>query len=255
MKTLLTLLMLCCCFSSTDAHNDEKEKTAWALQFGLGRLDFADNRINGNEAYWGENQANLFYLNADIFLTPRFALTGGIYWEQDGIMTNMASGIGLRKYNQFGVQAGAKFYFFPKRWIVQPHIGGLLLTNFANLQHNRGMFTVSHIESYPGNSGFMSYDIHCPAFSIAPQIGIDFHIFPSLSFTVDYDYRWGWWGKTRSDLVLTQGPFGGTRFVDERKMHRGGLSIGLKLDFPINTPSNKNSKIVNNLLDYILFMF
>ena len=254
-KAFLLFLLLCnYCGLTHAAHNETDEKN-WSIQMGYGQLNFADNRITGDNAYWEEDLANFFYTNVDYFLSPRLALTGGVYWEQDGLLTYMASGIGIKKYSQFGLQAGAKFYFFPKRWIIQPHIGGLLITNFGQLGHHKGKYNVQHIVGYPNNSGIFTYDIQCPAFSIAPHIGVDLHLFPSLSLTFDYDYRFGWWGKSRSELLITQGTLGGTRFIDERKPYRGGFTIGLKFDFPIRPASEKNGKIVTNLLDFILLMF
>ena len=177
-------------------------------------------------------------------------LTGGVYWEQDGLMTDMASGIGLRKYSQFGMQAGAKFYFFPKKWVIQPHIGGLVVTNFSHLRHSRGQFYAHHLVGYPNNSGIMKYDIHCPFLSLAPHAGVDIHLLSTLSVTLDFDYRFGLWGSNRSHLNITQGPMGGTQFFDERNNHRGGFSIGLKMDFPTHAPSNR---AVNNLLTLIQY--
>ena len=254
MKKIFLFLLYFISYAGYAQLSEYDEKT-WSLQMGFGRLNFADNRATGDNAYWGEDEANLFYLNTDFFLSPRFALTGGVYWEQDGLMTAMASGIGIKKYNQLGIQAGGKFYFFPKHWFVQPHIGGLLITNFGYLKHYKGGFDVPHIESYPDNSGIFKYDIHCPAFSIAPHIGIDLHLFPSLSLTFDYDYRFGWWGKSRGELTITQGNLSNTRFIDERKPYRGGFSFGLKMDFPIHPASPKNGKVVTNLMDLILCLF
>ena len=250
MKRHLAILLLLLFFSGTLPAQEEKPFKKWSIQLGWGQLLFSESRIDGDQAYLGENRANLFYANADYFLTQRWALTGGIYWEQDGLMTDFSSGIGLRKYNQFGVQTGIKFYFFPKRWVIQPHIGGLVITNFSNLQHNRGQFYAQHIEGYPGNSGIMKYDIHCPFFSLAPHVGVDIHLLSTLSVTLDYDYRFGLWGRNSSHLNITQGSIGGTHFFDERNNHRGGFSIGLKMDFPTHAPSKKS---VNNLLTLIQY--
>lgn len=247
--TLICTLFLLPGISAAQVQEDTEEPyKKWSLQLGYGQLNFADNRIDGNQAYLEDNEAHLFYANADYFLTQRWALTGSIYWEQDGLMTYMASGIGLKKFNQFGVQAGTKFYFFPKRWIIQPHIGGLLITNFSHLQRQRGTIGLDHIAGYPGNSGIMEYDIHCPFLSLAPHVGVDIHLLSTLSVTLDYDYRFGLWGKNRSHLNITQGSIGGTHFFDERRNHRGGFSIGLKMDFPTHAPSNKS---ITNLLNVI----
>ena len=250
---LLLFLSLLFFFSPLQAEEEEPFKK-WSVQIGFGQLKFSENRIDGDQAYWGENEANLFYANADYFLTQRWALTGGVYWEQDGLMTNIASGIGLRKYNQFGIQAGAKFYFFPKRWIIQPHAGALVITNFSNLQHNRGQLYTQHIDSYPNNSGIMTYDIHCPFLSLAPHIGVDIHLLSTLSVTLDYDYRFGLWGRNRSHLKFTQGPVGGTHLFDERNNHRGGFSIGLKMDFPTHAPSKKSVNSLLTLIQYWLLV-
>lgn len=217
----------------------------WALQAGFGGVNMLENRYDDGERYVNEDQGNSFYMTADYYLTQRLALTGGLVYEQQGLFSDYSDGIGLKKVNMLGIEAGAKYYFFPKSWVFQPHIGGALYTNMLNLGHHRGEAPVVLEQGYPGIHGVLTYDVSCPAISLSPQIGVDIHLLSSLSLCIDYDYRFGLWGHNQGWLRYTDGPLTGlTDGIDERNQ-RGCISVGLKVDFPLKLDSGKAG---NNLL-------
>ena len=87
-----------------------------------------------------------------------------------------------------GLHAGAKYYFFPRKWICQPHIGALLHTNVLNLGHQKGECHIVAEQGFPGCQAMMTYDVSCPALSLSPpQVGVDIHLFSSVSFCVAYN--------------------------------------------------------------------
>ena len=119
------LLALCLLCANHQAFADDKDEPVqrWAIQAGFGGTTLYDNTPDGQDFYMGDEEGNYFSLSADYFLNDRLALTGGLYYAQEGIATYLASGIGLKKINMLGVEGGIKWYFFPKKWIVQPRIG------------------------------------------------------------------------------------------------------------------------------------
>ena len=146
-----------------------------------------------------------------------------------------------------GLQAGVKYYFFPKKWAIQPHVGASVHTNVLNLSHQKGEDQITVSEGHQGNAR-LNYDVQCPAVSIVPRIGVDIHLFSSLSLCVDYDYRFGLWGRSKGELYYTSGQVTGETFrIDERNL-RGGFSIGLKMDFPVK-PFSGTAR--NNILSII----
>ena len=226
---------------SAFAQNDSR----WALQAGFGEVTMLENDYDDGQRYVPENQGNSIYLTADYYLTQRIALTGGLAFEQQGLFTYYSDGIGLKKVNMLGAVAGLKYYFFPEKWAFQPHIGGAVYTNVLNLGHHRGESHVVLEQGYPDSHGMLSYDVSCPAVSVSPQIGVDIHLLSSLSLCIDYDFRFGLWGRNKSLLRYTDGPLTGQIDGMDERNHRKGISIGLKMDFPVK-PVSANAK--NNLL-------
>lgn len=217
------------------AQNDKK----WSLQAGFGEINMLENKYAEGNNFVSEDQGNALYLSADFWLSHRFAFNGGIVFEQQGLYTNYSDGIGLKKVNLLGINAGVKYYFFPKKWIFQPHIGASVYTNVLNLSHRKGESRVTLDQGYPGSQGVLNYDVQCPALSLSPQIGLDIHLLSSLSLCIDYDYRFGLWGSNKAKLRFTDGVLTGqTVGIDERNI-RSCISIGLKMDFPVKPISDK----------------
>ena len=225
-----------------------QEEKKWSLQAGFGEINMLENKYDEGNHFVSEDQGNTFYLSADYWLSQRFALNGGIAFEQQGLYTDYSDGIGLKKVNMLGVNAGVKYYFFPKKWIFQPHIGASVYTNVLNLGHQQGESRVTLEQGHPGSHGVLDYDVQCPALSLSPRIGVDIHLLSSLSLCIDYDYRIGLWGSNKAKLRYTDGPLiGQTVGIDERNI-RSSISIGLKMDFPAKSVS---SEAKDNLLRLI----
>ena len=191
-----------------------------------------ENKYDEGSHFVSEDQGNAFYVSADYWRSRRLALTGGLAFEQQGLFTDYADGIGLKKVNMLGVSAGLKYYFFPLKWVFQPHVGAAVYTNVLNLGRQKGESRVALDQGYPDTHGVLSYDVQCPALSLSPRLGVDIHLWSSLSLCVEYDYRIGLWGSSKAQLRFTDGVLAGqTVGIDERNI-RSAISIGLKMDFP-----------------------
>ena len=241
MKRVLLSAMITLCILPTFG----QEEKQWSLQAGFGGIQMLENRYEGGDKYESEDEGNAYYVSADYWLSQRLALSGGLVFEQQGLYTSKSNGIGSKKVNMLGISAGAKYYFFPKKWIFQPHIGASIYTNCLNLGHQIGKSTILVEQGYPGSHGLLSYDVSCPALSLSPNIGIDVHLFSSVSLCVDYDLRFGLWGSNKAQLYFTDGPMTGKMIGIDERNHRRCISLGLKIDFPVKPVSEKAQ---NNLM-------
>ena len=237
MNRILTLsATLLLCFAAIHAQNERK----WGLQVGFGGVSMLENSYDDGNYYESENQGNMFYVSADYYATRRLALSGGLTLEQQGLFSDYSNGIGLKTVNLAGVNAGAKYYFFPLKWVFQPYVGAAVYTNVLNLGHHRGQSLVAVRQGYPGCMGDLSYDVSCPALSFSPQIGLDLHLLSSLSLCLSYDYRFGLWGQNRGRLTFFDGPLANQTVGFDEHNNRSCVSFGLKMDFPAKPVSAKS---------------
>lgn len=232
------VLLLGFALSISHCSYGQKEKN-WSIEAGIGGLQMLENRYDDGANYVNEDQGNAFFVSADYWLSHHFALTGGATFEQQGLYTDYSDGIGLKKVNLLGLHAGAKYYFFPRKWIFQPHIGTLLHTNVLNLGHQLGECHIMAEQGFPGCHATMTYDVSCPALSLSPQIGMDIHLFSSVSFCVAYSLRFGLWGSNKASLRFTDGPVVGQIYGIDERNNRSCVSVGLKMDIPMKTVSEK----------------
>ena len=240
-KTMMLLLVIFAMITGAMAQDEKR----WSLQAGMGETTMMENRFDNGIDYVSEDLGNAFYVTADYRLTRRLALTGGLTYEQQGLYTDYASGIGLKKINMLGVQAGAKFYFFPCKWVFQPHVGAAVMTNVLNLGHHRGEQPVSLTIWDPVSHGMMSYDVACPLVSLSPRIGVDIHLMSSVSLCVEYDWRFGLGGCNKGMLRMTDGRMTGHVLGIDERWQRTCVSVGLKMDFPVKPVT---TKLRDNLL-------
>lgn len=224
---------------------DDDEPTRWAISGRVGGITVNDNSPDGQPFYVNDDAGNTFHLTADYYLSKRLTLTGGLYLESVGMMTDAANGIGFKHINMAGIEGGIKYYFFPLKWVIQPHIGALVQTNVLNLGKSTGKEIFTAQQAYPGRKFKMAWDVQCPGLSFYPQIGIDIHLLSTLSLCIDYEYRFGLWGHNRYDVTYIDGPLVNQTSHKRNTWIRSNISVGLKLDFPTEPVS---TRAWNNLL-------
>lgn len=232
------------------AQNDEPQR--WSLRAGFGGVTMNDESPDGQPFYTGDDEGNAFFAGGEYYLSKRLALTGALYFEQDGLVTDYASGIGLKKVNRLGVQAGAAYYFFPLKWIVQPHVGASLQTNFLNLGRMQGSGTYKAEQGYPGNALRLDWDVRLPALAVSPEIGVDIRILSSLSLSLGWNMRFGLWGHNRSDIRFIDGPLMGQLTTHVNDNFSKSFTIGLKMDFPTRGISSRSWNNLLNILHSII---
>lgn len=224
----------------------QQYRRRWGISASAGTLT---QQEDGGNADSRENEGNAFALTADYYLSRHFALTAGVFAEQTGMLTDYdGDGIGKRRFWMAGLQAGAKYYFLPASWVVQPYLGASAYFNVLNLGHSRGSYDFEANE-YQSPRVHAEYSVQCPAVSLVPQVGVDLRLLSSVSLTFAADYRWGLYGKSSTALRYVSGPDMGRRMLLSNPMDRITLSLGLKVDFPLR-PVNVR-KVGTTVLDLL----
>lgn len=226
------IFFLCIALLSNKVSAENENIRRWALQVGFGGITFQDDTPDGAYLYFNEDTGNLFYLSGDYHISYRWALTGQLFLEQNGMLTDMSDDIGFKKFYMAGIQGGVKYYFFPKNWIFQPHIGTSLQINVLNLFSTKGSRYCVAEEGYPGSQFRLDYDVECPGLSVVPQIGFDLHLFSTVSLCFDVDARLGLWGHNRYEVFFIDGPHMGKIVSHSNAETRTSASIGLKIELP-----------------------
>lgn len=248
LRLIISFLTLLTVFTVQAQQEDDSYR--WALRLGLGQGTADDNSPDGQDLYFNDDESNAFKVGADYYLTHRWVLTGDIKSEQMGVLTDLASGIGLKKYNMLGVGAGIKYYFFPRKWILQPHVGAGMEFNFLNLSEHNGRDFYTAEQGWPGSHLVMDYSLKAPfATVLAPQVGVDLRLISSLSLTFDFGWSFAMGGHNREEVRFTDGVMAGQSAKHELSNMRTNVMLGLKMDFPARRVSKQ---AVNNLFNWIL---
>lgn len=218
----------------------------WGLQFEMGGQSFENADEGTYDFYPDDDQSNTFALTADYYIKPRLALTGGLHFSQAGILTDFADGLGLKKVNTMGFQTGAKYYFFPPKWICQPYVGAGLYFNFLNWNvTGHGTYTAEN--GYPNQNLELDWKVKNAFASVSPRLGIELRVISSLSLTCAFDYRIPFYGSTQYNARFVSGSMAGMK-THVKDTYSAGFSIGLKMDFPVRPVSKKSANTLFDLL-------
>lgn len=241
MKNILLIITSLCLCGHVFAQDEWQRK--WGIEATIAGGSFTENKTLVNE-----DQYNSYAVTLDYYIHPHLSVSGGLYLEQDGIMTQYADGIGMKSVFILGPEIGGKYYFLPKKWVIQPYLGAMLKTNILNLTTHDGGF-VYEGDSEDCNLANVSYDVKCPALTFAPRLGIDLRLTKNIILTGSMDYRIGLYGHNRSSAQILRGNHAGNTYYVDESMIRNGFSLGVKVDLPWNSTSN--SKISRGLIDLL----
>ncbi len=245
--TFMVSLMPFCYVTAQD-----DEPTHWAIYAGVGNVNQYNNSPDNQSAYFGDDKGLNVFINGDYFITQKIALTGGLYFEQDGLLSDLSNGIGLKKVNRMGVSLGAKAYFFPKKWIIQPNIGVNVRTNFLNLGTTKATETFNIEDVIANTSVETAYDVQCPAVSLNPKVGVDVRVISTVSLFADFNLYYGLWGHNTTDVRYLSGSNTGQRATHSIGKLSTGFNIGLRLDIPTTSISSSGR---DNLLETLFYLF
>lgn len=245
--TAMVSLMPFCNISA----QDDDEPTRWAISAGLGEVNLINNWPDNQSFYIGDDQGNNFFVNGDYFLTNKIALTGGLYFQQNGLLSELSDGIGLKKVNRMGVSVGAKAYFFPKKWVIQPNIGVNVHTNFLNLSTTKATEKFNIEDVIANTIVETAYDIQCPVATLNPKIGVDIRFISSVSLFVDYNLYYDLGGHNTTNVKYLSGSQTGQHAIHSIGKLNTGFNIGLRLDLPTESVS---STARDNLIMMLIYM-
>ena len=141
---------------------------------------------------------------------------------------------------------GGRCYPGRKSWFVQPYIGLDALYNF-----NGG----SRVFSWELNNdryGRVRYDgmAHIPHFSIAPIVGVDLYLFSCIAIQLEYSCRMGF---SKASVIQAKYNHLSDPFEIRLRPIRHGFNIGLKVTFPFHFTEKDGQKVVDGLLDDLLY--
>lgn len=244
---VLTTLYLITLTATAQTQRSELPRQ-WGLQVRASDLNFGDVGDDEHDFYLNDDEGFSINLAADYFLSRHIALTGELYSERDGIMTEFSNGIGLKRFARFGIAAGAKWYPLAPKWILQPHVDALVQTNLCNLSSNKGERRFVSHNGYEGAEMQTNWDFQAPALSLIPRIGLDLRLVSSLSLTVDAGFRFDLWGHNRYDLRMISGPRPGQTTSVKNDPIQTMVSVGVRYDFPARPVSSAQASTLLDLL-------
>lgn len=216
--------------------NDAK---LWGVEIELSGLKLHNADDGDYSFYPSDDEGNSVQVLGHWYPKRHWDILGGVYFEQDGILTDYADGIGLKKVNRLGLACGAKYYFLSPKWMVQPNAGVLLFTNVLNWNRKgQGLYMAE--DAYAGEPLQLDWHIRCSPLSVAPRLGVDVRLISSLSLSLGYEWRLPVSGSSTYSAQFVGGTMSGqsTRMKDTFGY---GFSIGLKMDFPARGVSEQKA--------------
>lgn len=229
-------LMSAGCSVAKGTDNNAKQ---WGVEIELSGLKLHNADDGDHSFYPSDDEGNSVQVFGHWYPKRHWDILGGVYFEQDGILTDYADGIGLKKVNRLGLACGAKYYFLSPKWMVQPNAGVLLFTNVLNWNRKgQGLYMAE--EANAGEPLQLDWRVRCSPLSVTPQLGVDVRLISSLSLSLGYEWRLPVSGSSKYSAQFVGGTMSGqsTRMKDTFGY---GFSIGLKMDFPASGVSEQKA--------------
>ena len=189
----------------------------------------------------GSGYGMLSKLRVEYYLpnTPLSLKAGYEHEEWNFLDTNLGDDMAI-------FSLGGRCYPGRKSWFVQPYIGLDALYNF-----NGG----SRVFSWELNNdryGRVRYDgmAHIPRFSLAPIAGVDLYLFSCIAIQLEYSCRVGF---SKASVIQAKYNHLAEPFEIRLRPIRHGFNIGLKVTFPFHFTEKDGQKVVDGLLDDLLY--
>ena len=189
----------------------------------------------------GSGYGMLSKLRVEYYLpnTPLSLKAGYEHEEWNFLDTNLGDDMAI-------FSLGGRCYPGRKSWFVQPYIGLDALYNF-----NGG----SRVFSWELNNdryGRVRYDgmAHIPRFSLAPIAGVDLYLFSCIAIQLEYSCRVGF---SKASVIQAKYNHLSEPFEIRLRPIRHGFNIGLKVTFPFHFTEKDGQKVVDGLLDDLLY--
>lgn len=238
-----SLTVLACAFTllATAQSAEHKKPRQWSLQATWSKTTLEDDSPAGQSISVGDDEGEAYTLMGDYYLNKHIALTAGLAYGREGLLTNLGSGLGLKKSHRLDIIGGAKLYPLPNKWLVQPFIGGNVMVNPFSFWGQSGSKTYSVFHENHWRKLNVDYALRNPTLQFAPRVGFDLYLFTSVALTMDWDMRWALGGYHRADLRFIDGPYMGQLLHYDTATPRTAFSVGLKVDFPAKPVSEQTT--------------
>ena len=189
----------------------------------------------------GSGYGMLSKLRVEYYLpnTPLSLKAGYEHEEWNFLDTNLGDDMAI-------FSLGGRCYPGRKSWFVQPYIGLDALYNF-----NGGSRVFSR-ELNNDRYGRVRYDgmAHIPRFSLAPIAGVDLYLFSCIAIQLEYSCRMGF---SKASVIQAKYNHLAEPFEIRLRPIRHGFNIGLKVTFPFHFTEKDGQKVVDGLLDDLLY--
>ena len=189
----------------------------------------------------GSGYGMLSKLRVEYYLpnTPLSLKAGYEHEEWNFLDTNLGDDMAI-------FSLGGRCYPGRKSWFVQPYIGLDALYNF-----NGGSRVFSR-ELNNDRYGRVRYDgmAHIPRFSLAPIAGVDLYLFSCIAIQLEYSCRMGF---SKASVIQAKYNHLSEPFEIRLRPIRHGFNIGLKVTFPFHFTEKDGQKVVDGLLDDLLY--
>ena len=243
MRTIWMLLTL---FMSLTVKAQDDAARTFGIDGQIGGAASPHVRTTTNGAYAipekvGSGYGMLSKLRVEYYLpnTPLSLKAGYEHEEWNFLDTNLGDDMAI-------FSLGGRCYPGRKSWFVQPYIGLDALYNF-----NGG----SRVFSWELNNdryGRVRYDgmAHIPRFSLAPIAGVDLYLFSCIAIQLEYSCRVGF---SKASVIQAKYNHLAEPFEIRLRPIRHGFNIGLKVTFPFHFTEKDGQKVVDGLLDDLLY--
>ena len=243
MRTIWMLLTL---FMSLTVKAQDEGARTFGIDGQIGGAASPHVRTTTNGAYTipekvGSGYGMLSKLRVEYYLpnTPLSLKAGYEHEEWNFLDTSLGDDMAI-------FSLGGRCYPGRKSWFVQPYIGLDVLYNF-----NGG----SRVFSWELNNdryGRVRYDgmAHIPRFSLAPIAGVDLYLFSCIAIQLEYSCRMGF---SKASVIQAKYNHLSEPFEIRLRPIRHGFNIGLKVTFPFHFTEKDGQKVVDGLLDDLLY--
>lgn len=194
---------------------DDEGGARWGLEYTGGVMVKPLLQENPQQVSMGRGQWES--VRGEYFLPKKWSIQAGYY--------RTILDYGLSDRTMEGISVGAKRYFAPNNWLVQPYVGAAWQFNWSGRREEN----TSGSES-SGQSVVVRQNTVNSRVAFVPSVGIDVYVFSSVALVVRYDLGIGIDSRTRIEGTVNDGT--GFRIKDNGLYH--GLSLGIRLTFPMH---------------------
>jgi hypothetical protein len=229
---LIVLLMLPAAVGLRGQESDRR----WALH---GSGDLLDRPVltQRSAGVSTGNGSSAFALTGEYYLRDHWSLQAGYFRKE------VSYGDASRLME--GVRVGARCYFLRPDFVVQPYLLAAAELNWGEHTRHR-TFGGAGLGGWPSYTG-TQHSVN-PRLSLVPSAGVEFYLFSSVAFTVEYGFNMGLGSRTEVTVEHDGRP---PQVMRDRGMFHS-LSMGAKVTFPFSFTSDDGTNLLHLVMELLL---